>query len=42
MNGTIWFETVRDLAEFLKEFEGCNALFSVIPADDGYSLSFGE
>ena len=42
MNGTIFFESVEELARFLKAFNGCTALFSVIPVDDGYSLTFIE
>jgi hypothetical protein len=41
MNGTITFETTRELAEFLRDFTGSTATFEVIKnGTDGWILRF--
>ena len=40
MNGTITFEDLQALSEFLKEFHGATATFTVIKTGNVYLLTF--
>ena len=40
MNGTITFDSAKSLAEFLKEFAGGTALFTVVQEGDKFVLTF--
>jgi hypothetical protein len=40
MNGTIFFSTCKELAEFLLHFTGNTAVFDVVPDGYGYKLTF--
>lgn len=40
MFGSIYFESAKELAEFLKEFTGSTAIFEVKYLDQQYVLNF--
>jgi hypothetical protein len=40
MHGSIIFDSQKELAQFLKEFTGSTALFTVIPNGEKYVLTF--
>lgn len=40
MHGTILFRDVETLAEFLRSFTGCTALFKVEGVHNGWLLTF--
>jgi hypothetical protein len=40
MNGTITFDSVKELAEFLVHFTGSTAIFSVVPSGNQWILTF--
>jgi hypothetical protein len=40
MNGTIHFENLEQLAEFLKHFTGSTATFEVLPRGSKWVLTF--
>jgi len=40
MNGSIYFDNLQELAEFLKEFQGSTATFQVNKQGSGWQLKF--